>query len=68
MTVARASQVVTEVLRRNDAPTFRASQVVTEVLSFNPGIIARVSQVPVEVLRANTAEAPTGRPQVFVVT
>ncbi len=68
MTVARASQVVLEVLRTNTGLNARASQVVEEVIRINTGTVIRTSQVVLEVLRPNATEASGRRPHVFTST
>ena len=67
MTVARVSQVATEVLRTNTAVNARLSQLPVEVLRINTGTVIRVSQMAVEVLRPNALEITGDQVQRYIV-
>lgn len=68
MTVARASQVVAEVLRTNTAVAARGSQVVAEVVRANTAAKAQASQVTVEVLRVKLPAALASQVVVELLT
>jgi hypothetical protein len=57
MTVARASQSVAEVIRKNAAPQAQASQTTAEVLRKNAAPRALVSQLAAEVIRRKLPDA-----------
>ncbi|NMF98380.1 hypothetical protein GPA27_13395 [Aromatoleum toluolicum] len=70
MTVARISQVATEVLRTNTGVKARASQLAIEVLRIKTDVKIRTSQLAIEVLRPNVdaIASSSTQPQIFVCT